>query len=151
MYSDPASPYYIDSRIQKHKLSSIYENVTCAFAIFKATMGNVKQAVIIAVNRGRDADCTAASAGALAGALSGTKTIPKEWIIQLDEGIKNNPYTNSHLLNKATADGLYRAFQNRVRKMKEYVLKMDVEGQVNSPVRGQVNSPLLPFTILMYF
>jgi hypothetical protein len=88
-------------------------------------MGNVKQAVIIAVNRGRDSDCTAASAGALAGALSGTKTIPKEWIIQLDEGIKNNPYTNSHLLNKATADGLYQAFQNRVRKMKEYVLKME--------------------------
>jgi hypothetical protein len=125
MYSDPASPYCVDSRIQKHKLSSIYENVTCAFAILKATMGNVKQAVIIAVNRGRDSDCTAASAGALAGALSGTKTIPKEWIIKLDEGIKNNPYTNSHLLNKATADGLYRAFQNRVKKMKEYVLKME--------------------------
>jgi hypothetical protein len=28
---------------------------------------------------------------------------------------------------------------------------MNVEGQVNSPVRGQVNSPLLPFTILKHF
>jgi hypothetical protein len=29
----------------------------------------------------------------------------------------NNPYTNSHFTNKATADGFYRALQNEVCRM----------------------------------
>ena len=49
------------------------ENVTYAFALFKATRANIGQSVIIVVNRGYDTDCTAASAGALCGAFSGTK------------------------------------------------------------------------------
>ena len=90
-----------------------------AFALFKATKANVKQTVLIATNRGYDTDCTAASAAALCGALSGTSTIPKDWIETLDSGIINNPYTNSHFTNKATADGLYRALQNKVYKMEK--------------------------------
>jgi ADP-ribosylglycohydrolase len=121
MYMDPDSKYYAFSRIEKYPNSSIYENVSYAFALFKATNANVKQSVLIAVNRGYDADCTAASAGALCGALSGTSEIPKDWIETLDSGIINNPYTNAHFTNKATADGLYRALQNKVYKMeKEY-------------------------------
>jgi hypothetical protein len=99
--------------------SSIYENVTCSFAIFKLTKGNVEQAVMVATNRGRDTDCTAASAGGLAGALTGTTTIPKNWIDQLETGTKDNPYTNSHMTNKATAQGLYRAFQSKLKKLQE--------------------------------
>lgn len=121
MYTDPASPYCVDNRIQEYPQSSIYENVTCAFAIFKATGGNVEQAVIITVNRGRDTDCTAASAAGLAGAFSGTSTIPPEWFGILDEGTMNNPYTNSHLTNKATADGLYRALINKTLGIKKQV------------------------------
>ncbi len=133
MYADPSSPYYANNRIEKYRQSSIYENVTCAFTIFKATKGNVEQAVIIATNRGRDTDCTAASAAGLAGAFSGTTTIPKKWIDTLEEGIKNNPYTNSHLTNKATADALYRALQNKLRKMKEHVRKMEKQYGSNLP------------------
>jgi hypothetical protein len=88
-----------------------------AFALFKATRGNVAQSVVIATNRGYDTDCTAASAGALCGALTGTSTIPAEWIETLDAGIANNPYTNAHFTNKATADGLYRALQGKVTRM----------------------------------
>ncbi|KXB07887.1 hypothetical protein AKJ55_01750 [candidate division MSBL1 archaeon SCGC-AAA382M17] len=123
MYADPDSPYYAFDRIEKYRLSSIYENVTYAIALFKATRGNVKQSVIIATNRGRDTDCTAASAGALAGALTGTSTIPKDWMKTLQSGIENNPYTNSHMSNKAIADGIYRALQNKVRRMREEVKK----------------------------
>ena len=136
MYADPSSPYYANNRIKKYRQSSIYENVTCAFTIFKATKGNVEQAVIIATNRGRDTDCTAASAAGLAGAFSGTTTIPKKWIDTLEEGIKNNPYTNSHLTNKATADALYRALQNKLRKMKEQVKLMEKQYGGNLPEEG---------------
>jgi ADP-ribosylglycohydrolase len=119
MYEDPNSPYCAEKRITKYIVSSIYENVTCSFAIFKASKGNVELAVKIANNRGRDTDCTAASAGGLAGALTGTVTIPKEWIEYLEKGIKDNPYTNSHMPNKATAQALYSALQNKLKRMAE--------------------------------
>jgi hypothetical protein len=113
----PDSKYYAFSRIEKYKNSSIYENVGFAFALFKATNANVKQSVLIATNRGYDTDCTAASAAALCGALSGTTKIPKDWIVTLDAGTANNPYTNAHFTNKATADGLYRALQHKAYRM----------------------------------
>jgi ADP-ribosylglycohydrolase len=119
MYADSTSPYYATKRMTEYINSSIYENVTCSFAIFKLTKGNVEQAVMVANNRGRDTDCTAASSGGLAGALTGTTTIPKNWIDQLETGTKDNPYTNSHMTNKATAQGLYRAFQGKLKRITE--------------------------------
>jgi hypothetical protein len=117
MYMDPESKYYAFDRIEKYQNSSVYENVSFAFALFKVTGANVKQSVLIATNRGYDTDCTAASAAALCGALSGTQGIPEDWITTLDAGTANNPYTNAHFTNKATADGLYRALQNKVYRM----------------------------------
>ncbi len=125
VYMDPDSKYNAFARIEKYPNSSVYENVGFAFALFKATNANVKQAVLIATNRGYDTDCTAASAAALCGALSGTSTIPKDWIETLDAGIINNPYTNSHFTNKATAGGLYRALQNKARRLANEVKSMN--------------------------
>ena len=119
VYMDPESIYNAFRRIEKYPNSSVYENVGFAFALFKATNANVQQSVIIAVNRGYDTDCTAASAGALCGALSGTSKIPKDWIETLDAGIANNPYSNAHFTNKATADGLYIALQNKIYKIEK--------------------------------
>ena len=121
VYMDPDSKYNAFARIEQYPNSSVYENVGFAFALFKATNANVKQAVLIATNRGYDTDCTAASAAALCGALSGTSMFPKDWIETLDAGIVNNPYSNSHFTNKATADGFYRALEQKVYRMeKEY-------------------------------
>ena len=121
VYMEPDSRYNAFARIEHYPNSSIYENVGFAFALFKATEANVKQAVLIATNRGYDTDCTAASAAALCGALSGTSTIPEDWIETLDAGMANNPYTNAHFTNKATADGFYRALQKKVYRMeREY-------------------------------
>lgn len=117
MYADPESPYCVNNRIEKYPQSSIFENVTCSFAILKATDGNVKQAVIISCNRGRDTDCTAASAAGMAAALTGTATIPEEWFATLENGTERNPYTNSHMTNRATAQGLYRALEAKLGRM----------------------------------
>lgn len=124
VYTSPGSPYCADKRMKTYRASSIYETVTKALAVFAATKGNVKDAVIVSVNFGRDTDCLAASAGGLAGAFLGTKTIPPEWIEKVEEGTRNNPYTNSHLTIKETAQGMYAALQNRVRKMQDYVTLM---------------------------
>ncbi|MFC2123282.1 ADP-ribosylglycohydrolase family protein [Bacteroidota bacterium] len=147
MYGDRESPYYASDRIREYPQSSIYENVTCSFSIFKATRGNVEQSVIIAVNRGRDTDCTAASAAGLAGAFSGTSTIPEEWIELLDEGCANNPYTNSHMTNKATADALYRALQNKLLRMQEEIDKMDGSSDEKSQQAMQKNKDYIDLMI----
>ena len=121
MYGDPESPYFADKRIPRYVQSSIFENVAVAFAIFKATKGNLKDAAVLASIRGRDTDCTSASAASLAGALTGSTTIPEEWIDQLEKGNRNTAYTNSHMTIKATADAIYRALQNKLRRMKKEV------------------------------
>jgi len=98
--------------------------VTKALAVFYSTRGNVRDAVVVSVNFGRDTDCLAASAAGLAGAFSGTQTIPPQWIEKVEEGTRNNPYTNSHMTIKETAEGMYAALKNKVRKMENYVTLM---------------------------
>ena len=55
------------------------EAVGLAFGAFAAARGDFRTAVLTAVNMGRDADTTAAVAGALAGALHGASAIPRIW------------------------------------------------------------------------
>ncbi|WLW55807.1 ADP-ribosylglycohydrolase family protein [Streptomyces sp. YU58] len=55
------------------------EAVALAFGAYAAADGDFTRAVLTAVNMGRDADTTAAVAGALAGATHGTSAIPTDW------------------------------------------------------------------------
>jgi ADP-ribosylglycohydrolase len=100
------------------------EVVTKAFAVFKLVRGNPRDAVVAAVNFGRDTDCLAAVAGGISGALSGAADIPQHWIDQLDRATKLNPYTNSQRTLRETADGLYEAFRARLKRLEEYTAVM---------------------------
>ncbi|WP_345963647.1 ADP-ribosylglycohydrolase family protein [Streptomyces sp. BRB040] len=55
------------------------EAVALAFGAYAAADGDFTDAVLTAVNMGRDADTTAAVAGALAGATGGVHAIPPDW------------------------------------------------------------------------
>ncbi|MFC4499090.1 MULTISPECIES: ADP-ribosylglycohydrolase family protein [Streptomyces] len=55
------------------------EAVALAFGAYAAADGDFTEAVLTAVNMGRDADTTAAVAGALAGATSGATAVPPAW------------------------------------------------------------------------
>ncbi|MFI9149036.1 ADP-ribosylglycohydrolase family protein [Streptomyces sp. NPDC053367] len=55
------------------------EAVALAFGAYAAADGDFREAVLTAVNMGRDADTTAAVAGALAGATRGASSIPPDW------------------------------------------------------------------------
>ncbi len=55
------------------------EAVGLAFGAFAVARGDFRESVLTAVNMGRDADTTAAVAGALAGALGGAGAVPREW------------------------------------------------------------------------
>ena len=104
--------------------SLVYETVSKGLAVFAATKGNVRDAIVVSVNFGRDTDCLAATAAGLAGAFSGTETIPREWIDQVEEGTRNNPYTNSHLTIRETAEGMFEALKTKVKKAGAYAEKM---------------------------
>ena len=93
------------------------EIVTKGMCVFKMVGGDVKEAIIAAVNLGRDTDCAAAVAAGIAGAFSGTETLPAEWIAQVDYATTQNPYTNSKRTLRETADGLFDAYTARFRKM----------------------------------
>nr|WP_245235282.1 ADP-ribosylglycohydrolase family protein [Streptomyces violaceorubidus] len=55
------------------------EAVALAFGAYAAADGDFTDSVLTAVNMGRDADTTAAVAGALAGATRGVQSIPADW------------------------------------------------------------------------
>ncbi|GAA1003693.1 ADP-ribosylglycohydrolase family protein [Streptomyces thermogriseus] len=55
------------------------EAVALAFGAYAAADGDFREAVLTAVNMGRDADTTAAVAGALAGATQGVSAVPESW------------------------------------------------------------------------
>lgn len=60
--------------------SEAAQTLAVALGMFYAARGDFQQAVIGAVNYGRDNDSYASIAGALAGAFNGTKAIPPAWI-----------------------------------------------------------------------
>jgi ADP-ribosylglycohydrolase len=105
--------------------ASANETVTKALALFAYTKADPKQAILCAVNFGRDTDCLAATAGGLSGALSGPAAIPPEWIEQLDSATTENPYTNTVCTIREHADGIYSALKNRARKMREQIAVLE--------------------------
>lgn len=103
------------------------EIVTRGVCVFRMCGGDVKKAMITAVNLGRDTDCTAAIACGLSGALGGTETLPEEWIKQVDHATSVHRFTNNKRTLRECSDGLYEAFKNKHNKNREYAAKMDIE------------------------
>ena len=108
-----------------YSMSYANEVVTKAICIFKMVNGNVKEAMIAAVNMGRDTDCVTAIAAGISGALSGVDSIPTKWIEQVDAATKVNPFTNTTRTMLENSDGLYDAFRNRLKIMKDYYEQMN--------------------------
>lgn len=95
-------------------------------SIFYKTAGNVRDTIIGGVNFGRDTDCVTAIATGFSGTLSGTATIPTQWIEQVDNAEKVAKHTVSHLSCKETADGLYAALLNELTKVKQQIADVEV-------------------------
>ncbi len=116
MYSGRGVPY---------AFSYANEVVTKAVCIFKMVKGNTMDAMIAAVNTGRDTDCLASVAAGISGALTGGGSIRQNLIKQVDYATSLNRYTNSQRTLRQTSEGLYQAFKARLRKMKSYVEEME--------------------------
>jgi len=107
-----------------YSMSQANEVVPKGLAIFAVTRGNPREAIVAAVNMGRDTDCLAAVAGGLAGALSGGGPIPAEWVAQVNDATLQDPYTNNRRTIQETAAGLLSAFVARRQRMTEYLQSM---------------------------
>jgi ADP-ribosylglycohydrolase len=116
IYSGHGMPY---------SYSSANEVVSKAFCIFAMTKGITKDAMIAAVNIGRDTDCETAVAAGISGALTGAESIPEEWIKQVDAATAKMPVTNSRRTLRQHADGLYEAFLNRLGKARAHAEEME--------------------------
>jgi len=116
--------YYYGGEYSTYGHSQANEVVSKGLAIFAVTQGNPREAILTAVNFGRDTDCLAAIAGGLAGALSGIQSVPAEWVAQVNEATKQDPYTNNHRSIEETADGLLDAFRKRQERLGEYLRVM---------------------------
>jgi ADP-ribosylglycohydrolase len=101
------------------------EVVTKAVCVFHMCKGNTKEAMISGVNMGRDTDCLAATASGISGALTGASSIPEEWFKQVDYATTKMPVTNSRRTVRQSADGMYEAFQARLRRIRSYAGEME--------------------------
>lgn len=113
--------HYYGGGYLNYGMSQANEVVAKGLAIFALTGGDPKNAVLTAVNFGRDTDCLAAVAGGLAGALSGPRDLPPEWIEQVNSATEEDPYTNNRRTIHETADGLFEAFRARQDRLRDYV------------------------------
>lgn len=108
--------YYFGLRSSYYDLSTAHEIVSKGFAIFKATRGDTREACIAASNFGRDTDCAAAVAGGLAGALTGSRYIPGEWVKTVDEATVQNRYTVSNKTLMEHTEAIYGALFAEMEK-----------------------------------
>jgi ADP-ribosylglycohydrolase len=116
--------FYYGGDYFNYGMSQANEVVAKGLAVFALAQGNPKQAILMSVNFGRDTDCLAAVAGGLAGALSGSESLPSTWIDQVNQATEVDPYTNNYRTIEETVDGLYDAFISRQRKLRAYVNTM---------------------------
>ncbi len=100
------------------------EVVTKAVCVFRMVGGRAWEAMVAAVNMGRDTDCLAAVAGGISGALTGAGSIPSAVLEQVDKATALNPHTNSKRTLRETADGLYGAYQARLKRLRAWVQEM---------------------------
>jgi ADP-ribosylglycohydrolase len=85
---DTVGPDYrapaMDARIPSR--TKAIEELPIALGMVIAAKGEYREAVLGAVNYGRDSDSIAVMAGAITGALSGLDAVPAEWIDGVSEG-----------------------------------------------------------------
>ncbi len=101
------------------------EVLSGGLACFYMAKGQPREAILYAVNFGRDTDCKAYVAGGLAGAMRGIEAIPADWVKIVEEEVVNDPYTVSRRTARQAAEGLYAACLAEIAKAKKAVTEIE--------------------------
>ena len=104
-----------------HPMSNAVEMLGAALCCFRMADGQPRDAILSAVNLGRDTDCKAYISGGLAGALRGIDAVPADWVHTVDEAAKVCPWTVSNRTTRETAGGFEKAAFSTVQKMRDVV------------------------------
>jgi ADP-ribosylglycohydrolase len=109
-------------------MSKAHEIVTKGLSIFYKTNGNARDSIVGSVNFGRDTDCLGAVAGGIAGSLSGTESIPEEWIRTVDKATAamKDKYSVSALSLRETSQGLYESLMAHIDRQRERIRLLDI-------------------------
>ncbi len=99
-------------------ISNAVEVLSGGLACFLVADGRPREAILYAVNLGRDTDCKAYVAGGLAGALRGVDALPKEWVEIVEKQVVDDPYTVARRTARRAAEGLYQAALAEMKKMR---------------------------------
>ena len=108
-----------------HPASNAVEVLSSALAVFKLSEGDPGEAIIQSVNFGRDCDCRAYIAGGISGVLRGIDALPAQWVQTVEEALPVDPYTVSNRSLRESTDGLYRALQNNIQKLKKQIESLE--------------------------
>jgi len=117
-------PLY-EKRYEGKRISNAVEVLSGGLACFLMADGQPREAIIYAVNLGRDTDCKAYVAGGLSGALRGIEAIPSEWIETVEKEVIDDPYTVSCRTARQAAEGLYQACINEMQKTQKSMNEID--------------------------
>ncbi len=106
-------------------ISNAVEVLSGGLACFYISKGRPREAILYAVNLGRDTDCKAYISGGLAGALAGIEALPREWVDIIEKQVVTDPYTVSRRTARQAAEGIYRAALAEQRRLKQAVADVD--------------------------
>jgi len=117
-------PLYAD-RYEGRPISNAVEVLSGGLACLYMAKGQPREAILYAVNLGRDTDCKGYIAGGLAGAMRGIDAIPAEWVKVVEEEVVSDPYTVSQRTARQAAEGLYKACLAEMAKAKSAVTEIE--------------------------
>ncbi len=119
-------PLY-EERYRGHRQSLAVEVLSGGLACFYVSKGQPREALLYAVNLGRDTDCKAYVCGGLAGALRGIQAVPAEWVKVVEEEVVNDPYTVSRRTARQAAEGLYKAAVSEMQQSKAAAAEVEAQ------------------------
>ncbi len=117
-------PLY-EERYKGKPISNAVEVLSGGLACFYLAKGQPREAILYAVNLGRDTDCKGYVAGGLAGAMRGIEAIPADWVKIVEEEVVNDPYTVSRRTARHAAEGLYNACLAEIAKAKRVLAEIE--------------------------
>ncbi len=108
-----------------HPASNAVEVFSAGLSIFSMVGASTKDAILAGVNFGRDCDCISYVASGLAGAMNGIDSVPAEWVEIVEGELVDDPYTVSRRSLADTAQGLYQALLNEMKRSKARIAQLE--------------------------
>jgi ADP-ribosylglycohydrolase len=106
-------------------ISNAVEVLSGGLACFHWSRGRPREAIIYAVNLGRDTDCKAYVSGGLAGAMAGIEALPKDWVEIVEKQVVTDPYTVARRTARQAAEGLCKAALAEMRRQRTAVSELE--------------------------